>query len=175
MAEWLFIFFIGAPLTTWAAFIYNDHNVTPFQTEWCVWWVETVPGRVGWRSSTTATGGRCATTTGPSSTQRWSADSWATGTGGKNKYLKRRTTSESLSCSVVWYYLCVSLHRSNYIFPSAVSYLFVPNWFVCFCVEYFTLGGSLTNLYRFSFGPSCIFTHLLSIFVWCQRNKWINR
>lgn len=58
---------------------YNGHNVNLLQMGWCVWLEETVPGRVGWRSSTTATGGRCATTAGASSMQRWSAGSWATG------------------------------------------------------------------------------------------------
>lgn len=46
---------------------------------WCVWSEGTVPGRAEWRFSTAATGGRCVTTTGPSSMRRWSADSWATG------------------------------------------------------------------------------------------------
>lgn len=50
-----------------------------FQMVWCVWWGETFPGRVELRFSTTVTGERCVTTTGPSSTQWWSADSWATG------------------------------------------------------------------------------------------------
>lgn len=60
--------------------LYNNNNMKPLQMAWCVWLEETVPGRVGSKFSTTVTGGRCVMTTGPSSTQRWSADSWATGT-----------------------------------------------------------------------------------------------
>lgn len=56
------------------------HNMKLFQMVWCVWLEETVPGRVGSKFSTTVTGGQYVTTTGPSSMQRWSADSWATGT-----------------------------------------------------------------------------------------------
>lgn len=52
----------------------------PLQMVWCAWWEETVPGRVVSRCFTTVTGGRCVTTAGASSMQRWSADSWATGT-----------------------------------------------------------------------------------------------
>lgn len=51
-----------------------------FQMVWCAWWEETVPGRVVSKCFTTATGGQRVTTAGASSMQRWSADSWATGT-----------------------------------------------------------------------------------------------
>uniref|UniRef100_H3DQR0 SRCR domain-containing protein n=1 Tax=Tetraodon nigroviridis TaxID=99883 RepID=H3DQR0_TETNG len=65
-------------VTTWRT---PGSPAAPTRTGWCAWWAGTGPGRAGWRCSTAATGGRCATTAGPSSTRTWSADSWATGAG----------------------------------------------------------------------------------------------
>ena len=49
-----------------------------FHTHWFVLWVETLPARGGWKSTTTAHGGLSARLTGVYRTPQWCAENWGT-------------------------------------------------------------------------------------------------
>ena len=103
----------------------------------CGWWGVWRSSRAGWRCSTRAGGAACVTTSGTTSTPRWSVDSWAWG---EPPCWENRTTWSSLSKGSVRFHVdamqrpCRRFNAVVNLYGSASGFIELTNHGPCCCV-----------------------------------------